>query len=334
VVEMRAKSTEILYGRFVQRLLRRSRADGVETVGELGEWMRRQPWSVATLRLYRMALLWYFVDLGQQGTREAWAKSLGLDGAVRLKRRGGPGKRRKSEKGWEPVKAWLEAREGGRDVALWMEAGMRAGWRPVEWWTCRIDPEQRRLWLATAKAKSDAAGNRLRGVGIEDESGRVWRYLDFASEEDWRVVQAAVQLRDRLAWERQDGVSTLQGVGTLKRVSTLQRVGTLQGVDGVLAEYARWLRRGWDAVHGAKRPRITLYSARHIFAGRMKKAGVGRRELAAAMGQISTKSSKVYGRTLHAGGVRPGVVIPAVLVESVRQPAPGLSGSPGQAQRI
>ena len=309
MAETRVKSTEILYGRFVQRLLRRSRADGVETVGELGEWMRRQPWSVATLRIYRMALLWYFVDLGQQGTREAWAKSLGLEGAVRLKRRGGPGKRRKSEKGWEPVKAWLEAREGGRDVALWMEAGMRAGWRPVEWWTCRIEPEQRRLWLATAKAKSDAAGNRLRGVGIEDGDGRVWRYLDFASEEDWQIVLAAVRLRDRLAW-RPDGVA------------------------GVLAEYARWLRRGWDAVHGAKRPRMTLYSARHVFAGRLKKAGVGRRELAAAMGQISTKSSKVYGRTLHAGGVRPGVVIPAVLVESVRQPAPGAPGSPGQTQRI
>ena len=297
--ENRVKSTEVLYGRFVRRLLRRSKADGVQTVEELGEWMRGQRWSVATLRIYRMALLWYFVDVGRQGTREEWSRSLGMEGAVRLRRRGGPGKRRKSEKGWETVKAWLEEREGGRDVALWMDAGMLAGWRPVEWWTCRIEPEQRRLWLATAKAKKDAAGNRLRGVGIEDEDGRVWRYLDFESEEDWRVIQAAVRLRDRLAWERQDGV------------------------EGVLAEYARWLRRGWDAVHGSKRPRITLYSARHVFAGRMKKAGVDRRTLAAAMGQISTKSSKVYGRAMHAGTVKPGVVVPVMLVDTVRSPRSG-----------
>ena len=306
--ENRVKSTEILYARFVRRLLRRSKADGVQTGGELGAWMRGQQWSVATLRIYRMALLWYFVDVGGQGTREEWAQSLGMDGAVRLHRRGGPGKRRKSDKGWEPVREWLEARDGGRDVALWMEAGMRAGWRPVEWWTCRVEVEHRRLWLATAKAKKDAAGNRLRGVGIEDENGRVWRYLDFASEDDWQIVWAAVQLRDRLAW-RQDGVS------------------------GVLTEYARWLRRGWDAVHGSKRPRITLYSARHVFAGRMKKAGVGRRELAAAMGQISTESSKVYGRTLHAGAVRPGVVVPQVLVESVRSPSAG-GLSPGDFRPV
>lgn len=302
--ENRRKSTELLYGRFVRRLLRRSEADGVKTVGELGAWMRGQQWSVATLRIYRMALLWYFVDLGGQGTREEWARSLGIEGAVRLKRRGGPGKRRKSEKGWEPVCAWLEGRGGGRDVALWMEAGMRAGWRPVEWWECRLEPEHRRLWLPTAKAKKDAEGNRLRGVGIEAEDGRVWRYLDFASTDDWQVVQAAVALRDRLAWGRQDGV------------------------EAILAEYARWLRRAWDAVHGAKRPRITLYSARHIFAGRMKKAGVGRRELAAAMGQISTKSSKVYGRALHAGTVRPGVVVPQVLVDTVRSPGTNTAPSP------
>jgi hypothetical protein len=65
---------------------------------------------------------------------------------------------------------------------------------------------------------------------------------------------------------------------------------------------------------------MTLYSARHVFAGRMKKAGVDRRTLAAAMGQISTKSSKVYGRAHHAGTVKPGVVVPEVLVNTVRTP--------------
>ena len=75
---------------------------------------------------------------------------------------------------------------------------------------------------------------------------------------------------------------------------------------------------------------MTLYSARHVFAGRMKKAGVDRRTLAAAMGQISTKSAKVYGRALHAGTVRPGVVVPILLVETVRSPRsirrPGVDG--------
>ena len=315
-MEKRAVSTEHLYGRLVRRILERSGREGVGRLKELGEWLRSQEWSIATLRLYRMALLWYFVDVGGQGTREDVGAILGMEGAVRKKRRGGPGKRRKSEKGWEPVAGWLHQRPVGRDVALWMEAAMRAGYRPGEWWEIRLEPEYRRLWIPTAKVKRDASGlhpaqgNRLRGVGIEDEAGRVWRYLDFVSEADWQVVEAAMLLRDRLVGE---GRSSLE----------------------VLASYAQWLRRAWDAVHGTVRPRMTLYSARHVFAGRMKKAGVDRRTLAAAMGQISTKSAKVYGRALHAGTVRPGVVVPEVLVNTVRTPGMGLAdgspadGSPG-----
>ena len=314
-MEKRAVSTERLYGRLVRRILERSGREGVGTLKELGEWLRSQEWSIATLRLYRMALLWYFVDVGGQGTREEVGAILGMEGAVRKKRRGGPGKRRKSEKGWEPVAEWLHQRPVGRDVALWMEAAMRAGYRPGEWWESRLESAHRRLWIPTAKVKRDesglhpAQGNRLRGVGIEDEAGRVWRYLDFASEEDWQVVEAAMLLRDRL-------------------------VGKGRSSPEVLASYAQWLRRAWDAVHGTVRPRMTLYSARHVFAGRMKKAGVDRRTLAAAMGQISTKSGKVYGRALHAGTVKPGVVVPEVLVNTVRTPgiSPGgtsFSVSPG-----
>ncbi|WP_414041603.1 hypothetical protein ACJU26_05960 [Acidithiobacillus sp. M4-SHS-6] len=303
----RSVATERLYGRLVRRVLERSGRDGVGTLGELGEWMRKQEWGVSTLRLYRMALLWYFVDVGGQGTREAVGAVLGMTGAVRKKRRGGPGKRRKSEKGWEPVAEWLSQREVGKDVALWMEAAMRAGYRPGEWWESRLELAHRRLWIPTAKAKRDSAGNRLRGVGVEDESGRVWRYLEFVSEEDWQVVVNAMSLRDRLLYE-----------------------GYV--AEDVLKNYAQWLRRGWDAVHGSVRPRMTLYSARHVFAGRMKKAGVDRRTLAAAMGQISTKSSKVYGRTLHAGAVKPGVVVPDLLVETVRSPGgqhPGMGKDGG-----
>lgn len=304
VMEKRAISTEVLYGRLVRRILERFGTgqqlvkEGAGTLGELGEWLRSQEWSVSTLRLYRMALLWYFVDVGGQGTREEVGAILGMEGAVRKKRRGGPGKRRKSEKGWEPVAGWLGKRPGGQDVALWMEAAMRAGYRPGEWWESRLEAAIRRLWIPTAKGKRDASGNRLRGVGIEDEAGRIWRYLDFASEADWRVVEAAMLLRDRLAGEGRVAEEVLKG-------------------------YAQWLRRAWDAVHGTVRPRITLYSARHVFAGRMKKAGVDRRTLAAAMGQISTKSGKVYGRALHAGAVKPGVVVPAILVDTVRSPRSG-----------
>jgi hypothetical protein len=86
----------------------------------------------------------------------------------------------------------------------------------------------------------------------------------------------------------------------------------------VLASYALWLRRGWDAVHGAKRPRITLYSGRHIFAGRLKKSGVDRRTLAAALGQISVRSSKVYGRAQHSKGLQTGIVVPDILRNTVR----------------
>ena len=299
-MEKRAVSTEHLYGRLVRRILERSGREGVGTLKELGEWLRSQEWSIATLRLYRMALLWYFVDVGGQGTREDVGAILGMEGAVRKKRRGGPGKRRKSEKGWEPVDGWLRKRPGGRDVALWMDAAMRAGYRPGEWWESRLESAHRRLWIPTAKVKRDESGNRLRGVGIEDEAGRVWRYLEFASETDWQVVEAAMLLRDRL-------------------------VGEGRSSPDVLASYAQWLRRAWDAVHGAVRPRMTLYSARHVFAGRMKKAGVDRRTLAAAMGQISTKSGKVYGRALHAGTVKPGVVVPEVLVNTVRTPGMGLA---------
>ena len=186
---------------------------------------------------------------------------------------------------------------------------MRAGYRPGEWWESRLEPAHRRLWIPTAKVKRDESGNRLRGVGIEDEAGRVWRYLEFASEEDWQVVEAAMLLRDRL-------------------------VGEGRSSPEALASCAQWLRRAWDAVHGSIRPRMTLYSARHVFAGRMKKAGVDRRTLAAAMGQISTKSGKVYGRALHAGTVKPGVMVPILLVETVRSPgiSPGgtsFSVSPG-----
>ncbi|MEB8536953.1 hypothetical protein [Acidithiobacillus ferriphilus] len=303
-MEKRAVSTERLYGRLVRRILerfgtgQRSGREGVGTLKELGDWLRSQEWSSATLRLYRMALLWYFVDVGGQGTREEVGAILGMEGAVRKKRRGGPGKRRKSEKGWEPVAGWLHKRPEGRDVALWMEAAMRAGYRPGEWWESRLEPAHRRLWIPTAKVKRDESGNRLRGVGIEDEVGRIWRYLDFASESDWQVVEAAMLLRDRL-------------------------VGEGRSSPEVLASYAQWLRRAWDAVHGSLRPRMTLYSARHVFAGRMKKAGVDRRTLAAAMGQISTKSGKVYGRALHAGTVKPGVVVPIMLVETVRSPRSG-----------
>ena len=340
-MEKRAVSTEHLYGRLVRRILerfgteqrfsteQRSGREGVGlhpagTLGELGVWLRSQEWSIATLRLYRMALLWYFVDVGGQGTREEVGAVLGMDGAVRKKRRGGPGKRRKSEKGWEPVTTWLMKRPGGMDVALWMEAAMRAGYRPCEWWESRLEPEHRRLWIPTAKVKRDGEGNRLRGVGFEDEAGlhpaglhpgsladgkglapckgRVWRYLEFASEEDWQVVRDANQLRDRLLLE-----------------------GCV--AEDMLKSYAQWLRRAWDAVHGSVRPRMTLYSARHVFAGRMKKAGVDRRTLAAAMGQISTKSSKVYGRAHHAGTVRPGVVVPEALVNTVRTPGVGPGGA-------
>ena len=320
-MEKRMVSTEHLYTRLVRRVLERfgteqQEQEGVGTLKELGVWMRRQEWSISTLRLYRMALLWYFVDVGGQGTREEVGSVLGLDGAVRKKRRGGPGKRRKSEKGWEPVAEWLRKRDGGRDVVVWMEAAMRAGYRPGEWWESRLEPEHRRLWIPTAKVKRDSEGNRLRGVGIEDETGRVWRYLEFVSEEDWQVVMAAMQLRDSLL---QDLDPAREG----------------RGAEDVLKGYAQWLRRGWDAVHGAVRPRMTLYSARHVFAGRMKKAGVDRRTLAAAMGQISTKSGKVYGRAAHAGSVRPGVVVPESLVNTVRTPtglqAAGLqpAGQPG-----
>jgi integrase len=302
VMEKRAVSTEHLYGRLVRRILarfsteQRSGREGVETLGtleELGVWLRSQPWSISTLRLYRMALLWYFADVGKTGSREEIGKILGMEGAVRQKRRGGPGKRRKSEKGWEPVAQWLMQRSAGVDVVIWMEAAMRSGYRPGEWWESRLELECRRLWIPTAKVKRDEAGNRLRGVGIEDGDGRVWRYLEFSSAEDWQAVQDGLSLRDRVLWK---GLTAQE----------------------VLAGYAQWLRRGWDAVHGSVRPRITLYSARHIFAGRLKKAGVDRRTLAAAMGQISTKSSKVYGRTHHAGAVKPGVVVPALLVDTVR----------------
>ncbi|MEB8603349.1 hypothetical protein OW715_01780, partial [Acidithiobacillus ferriphilus] len=93
-MEKRAVSTERLYGRLVRRILERSGREGVGTLKELGEWLRSQEWSSATLRLYRMALLWYFVDVGGQGTREEVGAILGMEGAVRKKRRGGPGKRR------------------------------------------------------------------------------------------------------------------------------------------------------------------------------------------------------------------------------------------------
>ena len=311
----RAVSTERLYARLVRRILerfsteQRSAGEGVGlhpagTLGELGAWMRNQDWSISTLRLYRMALLWYFVDVGGQGTREEVGAVLGLDGAIRKKRRGGPGKRRKSEKGWEEVKGWLEKRAAGKEVVLWMEGAMRAGVRPVEWWESRLEPEHRRLWIPTAKVKRDSEGNRLRGVGVEDADGRVWRYLEFTAEEDWQAVVNAMRLRDDLLREGRNAQDVLKG-------------------------YAQWLRRGWDAVHGAVRPRITLYSARHVFAGRMKKAGVDRRTLAAAMGQISTKSGKVYGRAAHAGTVKPGVVVPILLVDTVRSPGMGLRPAKG-----
>ena len=294
----RKASTEDLYARLVKRILVRASAAGVEKLPELGEWLRSQSWSVATLRLYRMALIWYLADVGQQGTRRQVGEVLGLEGAVRKRRLGGPGKRRKSEKGWDAVKAWLEKREVGKEVALWMEAAMLAGFRPVEWKGCQMETEKRRLWIPTAKARKDAAGNRVRGVGIEDEAGVVWRYLDYVSEADWQVVAQAMAVRDRLLRDKT--------------------------AEEVLASYALWLRRGWDAVHGAKRPRITLYSGRHIFAGRLKKSGVDRRTLAAALGQISVRSSKVYGRAQHSKGLHPakglqtGIVVPDILRNTVR----------------
>ncbi|MBU2769548.1 hypothetical protein HAP94_26135, partial [Acidithiobacillus ferrivorans] len=93
-MEKRAVSTEHLYGRLVRRILerfgteqrfsteQRSGREGVGlhpagTLGELGVWLRSQEWSIATLRLYRMALLWYFVDVGGQGTREEVGAVLG-----------------------------------------------------------------------------------------------------------------------------------------------------------------------------------------------------------------------------------------------------------------
>ncbi|MBU2768881.1 hypothetical protein HAP94_22635, partial [Acidithiobacillus ferrivorans] len=87
-MEKRAVSTEHLYGRLVRRILerfgteQRSGREGAGlhpagTLGELGVWLRSQEWSIATLRLYRMALLWYFVDVGGQGTREEVGAVLG-----------------------------------------------------------------------------------------------------------------------------------------------------------------------------------------------------------------------------------------------------------------
>ncbi|MBU2755212.1 hypothetical protein HFU84_10800 [Acidithiobacillus sp. CV18-2] len=306
----RKADTERLYGRLVRRILERSAREGVETLGDLGVWLRDQAWSASTLRLYRMALLWYLVDVGQQGTREEVGRVLGMDGARKVRRKTGPGKRRKSEKGWAEVSEWLRGRNvrAAADTALWMSGAMRLGIRPVEWWDTAVDREvPGRVWIPTAKVKRDAHGRRVRGAGQEDATGRVWRCLDFALDADgcsadWSVVVAMLAMRDGY---RAEGDTA----------------------EAVLACFAQWLRRGWDAVHGRKRPRITLYTARHVFAGRLKAKGMDRWRIAAAMGQMSEKSSKVYGRAQHSGGglqpargLQPAVVNPVVHPVVTREP--------------
>ncbi|MBN6739008.1 hypothetical protein JKG47_00320 [Acidithiobacillus sp. MC6.1] len=287
---MRKEATERLYGRLVRRILERSAREGVVTLNDLGVWLRNQPWSASTLRLYRMALLWYLVDVGQQGTREEVGLVLGMDGARKVRRRTGPGKRRKSEKGWLEVSEWLRGRNvrAAVDTVLWMEGAMLLGIRPVEWWDTAVDRDgQRRVWIPTAKVKRDAEGRRVRGAGQEDVAGRVWRSLEFSSDDPgWDTMVSMLLMRD---------VYRAEG----------------DTAEAVLSCFAQWLRRGWDAVHGGKRPRITLYTARHVFAGRLKAMGVDRWRIAAAMGQLSEKSSKVYGRAQHSGGLRPAGLQPA-----------------------
>lgn len=287
---------------------------GVEGWFEWLERLRVQPWSVATVRRYRAALLWFLESMDtfpgspfwvEPEQRERVLAAIYLpwvgESEVLSERKKLPGKRMHSfgKKRWRVLRErLLDERDALSDeTVLWMEAAMRVGVRPVEWVRgCTLQglhPGRGGiLRIPCAKGAFGTDGARIRGLAEFRELN-----LEGWPEAERSIVALWVGLRD-----------------------------TREGRAALLKAMAKRLRRVWDAEFGSLRPRITLYTARHQFVANLRAMGMDAVTIAALMGHSSDQTQRThYGRGAYGragGGVTPPLV-PRWQVKLVRCHAPG-----------
>jgi len=245
-------------------------------------------WSKRTYWLYRAACLWHFYTVGPieaaQAIRETSSTLLPkvADTPATSSRK----LKKLSKKMLKDLLGKLQTGKSGAEIdpfiALWLEVGIIAGLRPIEWKDASFNRET--CTLSVRNAKFDAVrGNGPQRHIIFDRvlhRNEISKLLQFIEERDYHTQHSSFEaLYDKCR-------KRLWYVGSVLWPNAVQRP--------------------------------SLYSTRHQFSSNMKKAGLTRAEIAALMGHRSDVTATIhYGRRVSGMEILPPST-PASEVSTVR----------------